>query len=138
MNRVFSFVVHKTRDATIHILKAIGRALRAFADGTSKARKMQRDYETLSAMSDRELQDMGISRSDIHAVVTGTYCGARATQFNAPSSAVNSGTAYRTAWNPNGVKAFGDQYAVIRRSIERYLSAGGRHDPATGLQDHCP
>ena len=138
MNRVFPFVVHKSRHATIRILKAIGHALKAFVDGAFKTHKMQRDYETLSAMSDLELQDIGISRSDIHAVVTGTYCGARAAQFNAPSSAVSSGMVYRAAWSPNGVKAVGDQYAVIRRSIERYLSAGGRHDSATGLQDHCP
>ena len=138
MNRVFPFVVHKSRHATIHILKAIGHALKAFVDGTSKAHKMHRDYETLSAMSNLELEDMGISRSDIHAVVTGTYCGARAAQFNAPSSVVSSGTVYRAAWSPNGVKAVGDQCAVIRRSSERDLSAGGRHDSATGLQDHCP
>ena len=138
MNRVFSFVVHKNRHTTFRILKAIGRALNVFVDGTSKAHKMHRDYETLSAMSNLELEDIGINRSDIHAVVTGTYCGGRAAQFNAPSSAVSSGTAYRTAWSPNEVKAVGDQYAVIRRSSERYLSAGGRHDSATGLQDDCP
>jgi uncharacterized protein YjiS (DUF1127 family) len=138
MNRVFPFVVHKNRHAAIRILKAIGRALKVFVDGTSKAHKMHRDYETLSAMSNLELEDMGISRSDIHAVVTGTYCGARPAQFNAPFSAVSSGMVYRAAWSPNGVKAVGDQCAVIRRSSERGLSAGDPHDSATRLQDRCP
>ena len=113
MNRVFSFVVHKNRHATFRILKAIGHALKAFVDGTSKAHKMHRDYETLSAMSNLELEDIGISRSDIHAVVTGTYCGARPTRSNAPSSTVNSGMVYRAVWSPNGVESIGDQCAVI-------------------------
>ena len=85
----------------------------AVVDGIAEARKMHRDYETLSAMSNLELEDMGISRSDIHAVVTGTYCGARPTRSNAPSSTVNSGMVYRAAWSPNGVESVNDQRAVI-------------------------
>ena len=113
MNKAFSFVDHESRHATTPILKVIGHTLMAVANGIAKARKMHRDYETLSAMSNLELEDIGISRSDIHAVVTGTYCGARPTRSNAPSSTVNSGMVYRAVWSPNGVESIGDQCAVI-------------------------
>ncbi len=105
MNKAFPFVDHESRHATIRILKAIGHILKAFVDGIAKAHKMHRDYGTLFAMSNLELEDMGISRSDIHTVVTGTYCGARPARSNAPSNALNSGMVYRAAWSSNGVGA---------------------------------
>jgi uncharacterized protein YjiS (DUF1127 family) len=39
----------------------------------ARRRQLRRDYLELSVMSDPELQDMGISRSDIFNVVEGTY-----------------------------------------------------------------
>jgi len=48
-------------------------ALKTFVNGISHGRQVYRDYVHLSAMSDPELQDIGISRSDISAVVAGTY-----------------------------------------------------------------
>ena len=107
MNKAFSFVNHESRHATTPILKAIGYTLMAVVDGIVKARKMHRDYETLSAMSNLELEDMGISRSDIHAVVTRTYCGARPAPSNGPSNAITSAMVCRAAWSSNGVKAVG-------------------------------
>ena len=113
MNKIFPFVVHEDRHATIRILKAIWHTPKAFVDRIVNAHKTHREYETLSAMSNLELEDMGISHSDIHAVVTGTYCGARPVRSNAPSSTVNSGMVYRAAWSPNGVESVNDQRAVI-------------------------
>ena len=113
MNKIFPFVVHEDRYATICILKAIWHTPKAFVDRIVNAHKTHREYETLSAMSNLELEDMGISRSDIHAVVTGTYCGARPTRSNAPSRTVNSEMVYRAAWSPNGVESVNDQRAVI-------------------------
>ncbi|HET8722353.1 MAG TPA: DUF1127 domain-containing protein [Nitrospira sp.] len=43
------------------------------AHGITGRRQLRRDYLELSAMSDPELQDMGINRSDIFNVVEGTY-----------------------------------------------------------------
>lgn len=107
MIKAFSFMDYESRHATTPILKAIGHTLMAVTDGIAKARKMHRDYETLSAMSNLELEDIGISRSDIHAVVTGTYCGTRHAPSNGPSNTVNSAMVYRAAWSSNKVKAFG-------------------------------
>lgn len=48
-------------------------ALRAFADKITHGHQLHCDYLQLSAMSEPELQDIGISRSDISAVLAGTY-----------------------------------------------------------------
>ena len=52
---------------------AIARALDTVIKGARDARRMHRAYEELSALSDVELQDIGMSRSDIRAAVTGTF-----------------------------------------------------------------
>lgn len=54
-------------------LKVTLSALKTFADRIAYGRRLYRDYVDLSAMSDLELQDLGIRRSDIFAVVAGTY-----------------------------------------------------------------
>jgi uncharacterized protein YjiS (DUF1127 family) len=59
------------------LLSVMLRALKKFADGIVHGRQLHRDYVHLSAMSDPELQDIGITRSDIFAVVAGTYRNAR-------------------------------------------------------------
>lgn len=70
------FEIHQSRQIGIGFLSAALEALRVFADRIAKGRRLYRDYLHLSAMSDPELQDIGISRSDISAVVAGTYRGA--------------------------------------------------------------
>ena len=52
---------------------AMSRTLKAFAEDLAKARRMAREYNELASMSDPELQDIGISRADIPAVVSGAY-----------------------------------------------------------------
>ncbi len=52
---------------------AIKRAFNAFVQGIAEARRLRRAYDELAGMSDPELRDIGISRADIPAVVTGTY-----------------------------------------------------------------
>jgi uncharacterized protein YjiS (DUF1127 family) len=56
-----------------HVWQAIGGTLKALAEGAATARRAARVYEQLTAMSDPELHDIGIHRSDIPAVVSGTY-----------------------------------------------------------------
>lgn len=48
-------------------------ALRAFAEKITHGHQLHCDYLQLSAMSEPELQDIGISRSDISAVLEGKY-----------------------------------------------------------------
>ncbi len=56
---------------------ACGRGIfgtfRKLAGTFAEARRMHRTYAELSGMSDRELRDMGITRSDIPAIVAGTF-----------------------------------------------------------------
>ena len=52
---------------------AIRRTGKAFGEGVAEARRTARAYDELAAMSDPELHDIGISRADIPAVVSGTY-----------------------------------------------------------------
>ena len=52
---------------------AISRTGKAFGERVAEARRMARAYDELAAMSDPELHDIGISRADIPAVVSGTY-----------------------------------------------------------------
>ena len=52
---------------------ATARALSAFAEGIVDARRISRLYDELAAMSDPELQDIGINRADIPTVIFGTH-----------------------------------------------------------------
>ena len=73
MTNIFFFEVRQDRYAVTGFLKAMNHALKAFAQGIAHARQMHCDYLTLAAMSGPELQDIGISRSDISAVVSGKW-----------------------------------------------------------------
>jgi uncharacterized protein YjiS (DUF1127 family) len=49
------------------------RALRRVADKIAQCHHKHRAYQELAAMSDRELEDIGISRSDLDAIVAGRF-----------------------------------------------------------------
>jgi uncharacterized protein YjiS (DUF1127 family) len=50
-------------------------ALERFARARAERRRRARDFQALSESTDRQLWDMGISRSDVLSVVNGTYRG---------------------------------------------------------------
>lgn len=54
-----------------NLTDAIGSAFRAVTGKISKYMAYRRVYETLSDMTDRELDDIGLSRGDIDAVARG-------------------------------------------------------------------
>ena len=56
-----------------HALSAIRRALHAFVEDVVEMRRTARACRELTAMSDPELRDIGIGRSDIPAVMSGLY-----------------------------------------------------------------
>jgi uncharacterized protein YjiS (DUF1127 family) len=60
-----------------HLWQAISNTFKAFTEGAAAARRASRTYDQLASMSDPELHDIGIHRSDIPAVVSGTYRWAR-------------------------------------------------------------
>jgi uncharacterized protein YjiS (DUF1127 family) len=68
-----SIEIHPSHQIYGGLLTTVLEALQAFANRIAHTRQLYRDYHHLSAMSDPELQDIGISRSDILAVVAGTY-----------------------------------------------------------------
>lgn len=76
MSKMSSFEGHPSHQLSGGFLNAMLQALRAFAGGIARGHRLYRDYLHLSAMSDPELQDIGIGRCDIFAVVAGTYCRA--------------------------------------------------------------
>lgn len=59
--------------AVIRTRGAIGRWLSTFAEGIAEGRCLSRLYDELSGMSNGQLSDFGLNRTDIPAVVTGTY-----------------------------------------------------------------
>lgn len=54
-------------------LVSAGRALRRLGHKMAECRRNRRAHHELAAMSDRELEDIGILRSDIDAIFTGRY-----------------------------------------------------------------
>lgn len=54
-------------------LASTGRALRRLGHRMAECRRKRRGYQELAAMSDLELEDLGISRSDIDAIFAGIY-----------------------------------------------------------------
>ena len=54
-------------------LRAACRMLKTLAKGVAEARRVVRARSKLAVMSDPELRDIGINRSDISAVVSGRY-----------------------------------------------------------------
>ena len=73
MSKMSSIEIHPSHQIGGGLLNTVLEALQAFANRMAYARQLYRDYLHLSAMSEPELQDIGISRSDILAVVGGTY-----------------------------------------------------------------
>lgn len=55
------------------VISVIGRALKIFVDGNVEARRRHQAYEELAGVSKPELNDIGISRTNIRAVVAGVY-----------------------------------------------------------------
>ncbi len=68
---IFDF--RKSRQIGAGVLNTTLEAIKALTNGIVHGNQLYRDYLHLSAMNDPELQDIGISRSDIFAVVAGTY-----------------------------------------------------------------
>lgn len=57
-----------TRLARAGVFAPAGRALRQLGQKVAEFRRQRRAYEELAAMSDHELEDIGISRSEIDAI----------------------------------------------------------------------
>jgi uncharacterized protein (DUF2249 family)/uncharacterized protein YjiS (DUF1127 family) len=64
---------HEVRGILRQTWSVLARTLNAIVEGAREANRMRRMYDELAAMSDVELQDIGMTRSDIGAVLTGTY-----------------------------------------------------------------
>lgn len=64
------------------ILAAIGHSLKAVGEQVAEARRAQQVFDELNTMTDRELEDIGIRRFDIPAVVAGTYRSMRLAASN--------------------------------------------------------
>lgn len=64
------------------ILAVIHRTLRAVGERVAEARHARQIFDELNAMSDHELEDIGIVRADIPAFVAGTYRGVRSAASN--------------------------------------------------------
>jgi uncharacterized protein YjiS (DUF1127 family) len=56
-----------------YVWRAIGCALNAFVKTVVEARRAARAYNELAAMTDPELHDIGINRSDIAAAAFGAH-----------------------------------------------------------------
>ena len=73
MSKMHSFEIRQSCQTSGGFLGTAVESLRAFADKIAHGHQQHCDYLQLSAMSEPELQDIGISRSDISAVLSGTY-----------------------------------------------------------------
>ena len=73
MSKMHSFEIRQTCQTAGGFLGTAVEALRALANKIVHGHQLHCDYLQLSAMSEPELQDIGISRSDISAVLAGTY-----------------------------------------------------------------
>ena len=77
MNKLSTSEDHHHQKMFSGALNVIKRVYRTTAEGVTEAQRMRRDYDQLKSMSDRDLEDIGISRGDIPAIVDGTYVGNR-------------------------------------------------------------
>lgn len=59
------------------VFASAGRALRRLGYKMAESRRKQRAYRELAAMSDHDLEDIGIGRSDIDAIFTPQHARAR-------------------------------------------------------------
>jgi uncharacterized protein YjiS (DUF1127 family) len=61
---------------TVRVARAVARSIangfRSLSASFADARRMQRAYAELIALSDKELRDIGMTRSDIPAAIAGT------------------------------------------------------------------
>jgi uncharacterized protein YjiS (DUF1127 family) len=64
------------------VLASAGRALRRLGHKVAAYRHNRRAYEELAAMTDHELEDIGLSRSEIDAAFAGTYKSSQAGSSN--------------------------------------------------------
>ena len=72
MNKAFTFEPHGHQAALNRVLNWLMRTLKSTGDGMAEARRRHQAYEELAALSNLELEDFGISRGDIPAVIAGT------------------------------------------------------------------
>jgi len=89
-------------EETARLMSALGRSIangfRTFAASISEARKMQRAYAELTALSEKELRDIGMTRSDIPAAIAGTLrrpvelTSIEGTKTTAPATAAHDET----------------------------------------------
>jgi len=73
VNKAFTVQPCGHQGAIGRALIAVGRKLKSFTERIAQARRRQQAYEQLAALSDPELEDLGIRRTDIPAVVSGRY-----------------------------------------------------------------
>lgn len=86
--------------ALARVMGAIKSNLIAYGEGVAEARRLCRDYERLSAMSDGELAAMGISRGNISAIVTGVYGHAQRSESRAFDLGGGAGRFRPVRWFP--------------------------------------
>lgn len=55
------------------VFASVGRALRRLGHQVAECHRQRRAHEELAAMTDYELEDIGISRSEIDAIFAGKY-----------------------------------------------------------------
>jgi uncharacterized protein YjiS (DUF1127 family) len=73
VSKTHSFEIHQNCHISSGFLVTAREVLKTLADKFVHGQQLHCDFLHLSAMSDPELQDIGISRSDISAVLAGTY-----------------------------------------------------------------
>jgi uncharacterized protein YjiS (DUF1127 family) len=73
VSKTHSSEIQQSRQIGHGFLVTVREALKTLADKIVYGHQLRCDFLHLSAMSDPELQDIGISRSDISAVLAGTY-----------------------------------------------------------------
>lgn len=86
MSKTHSFEIHQSCHISSGFLVTVREVLKTLADKFVHGQQLHCDFLHLSAMSDPELQDIGISRSDISAVLAGTY-----RRVERPPAKANSG-----------------------------------------------
>lgn len=71
MSKVSTFKPYGHHTALNRALSCLTRTLKSASDGMVEARRRHQTYEELALLSNLELEDIGISRMDIPAVVAG-------------------------------------------------------------------
>ena len=109
-----AFETHTRQRTDRGFLNATLKALRALAHAIARGQQLHRDYRELTGMSDPELQDIGINRSDIFAVIEGTH------QRAARSFSTGQKRMSEARWHSENIRppsmAEGDAHALKWRS----------------------